>query len=149
MENFYNLLNIVESSSNNDIIIAYKNKISKYNNINNFSEKQISEIKLLKTGFYILSNPNLRKKYNNMINYIDEPSAENHKDDMTMDQLFNVDNSWMSSSPSKNDPNKDKLDSNVIGDRIFSLSHINKRPGYSPNSEIELRKQSQGRIEKN
>ena len=38
--------------------------------------------------------------------------------------------------------------SNTLGDRIFSLSDLNKRPGYSTDFEIELRKKQQGRVDK-
>ncbi len=36
----------------------------------------------------------------------------------------------------------------MIGDRVFSLSEFNKRPGFSSDFETELRKPQQGRIDK-
>ena len=44
--------------------------------------------------------------------------------------------------------NKEKNELNNIGDRIFSLSSLNKKPGYSTNDEINLRRPLQGRVEK-
>ena len=38
--------------------------------------------------------------------------------------------------------------SGTLGDRIFSLSSLNKMPGYSHDYEIELRKPLQGREDK-
>jgi len=43
---------------------------------------------------------------------------------------------------------RNKFENNSIGDRVFSMSHFNKRPGYSSDFEIELRKPLQGREDK-
>jgi hypothetical protein len=43
----------------------------------------------------------------------------------------------------------DKIEGNVISNRIFSLSHMNSRPGYSNDFDLEIRKPLQGRPEKN
>jgi hypothetical protein len=39
-------------------------------------------------------------------------------------------------------------ETNMLGDRVFSLSEFNKRPGFSSDFETELRKPHQGRIDK-
>ena len=56
-------------------------------------------------------------------------------------QEVNQDNSGRKGRNSRND-------SNMLGDRIFSLSEFNKRPGFSSDFETELRKPQQGRIDK-
>jgi DnaJ-class molecular chaperone len=43
---------------------------------------------------------------------------------------------------------KNKLNANIIGDRIFSLSHLNKTPVLN-DFHLKLRKPENGRIEKN
>ncbi len=178
IENFYNLFEVMPSASTNEILLSYENKITKYNNIKKLSKQQIYEIKMLKTGLYVLTNSNLRNKYNTIIKSIsnnttktqtketkkskqqnmdkpsktnNEPSAVNQTSDLTLDELFNVDNSWMNKieTPDNNINNrKSKLETNTLGDRIFSMSTYNKRPGFSSDREIELRKPQQGREDK-
>jgi len=121
------------------------------------NEQQIHEIKLLKKGLYILFNPVLKQKYNlyiNKLNTNSEPNADNHVDNVDMDSLFNVDNAWMKNSNNQTNNTdqingrKNKLEHNNIGDRVFSMSTYNKRPGFSSDFECELRKPAQGRIDK-
>ena len=156
--NFYELFEINPTSKSNEILNAYKNKINKFRNVHIIEYKQISEIKLLKQGLYILLNKKLRLKYNKTIGLsnkstkIDnEPMAMNNDIDDSLDSVFNIDNSWMHKHMDKdNDKNKkNNNEPNIIGDRIFSLSNLNKKPGYSTNDEIDLRKPLQGRIDKN
>ncbi len=175
IENFYNLFEVMSSASTNEILLSYENKITKYNNIKKLSKQQIHEIKMLKTGLYILTNSKLRDKYNSIIKSIsnnttqinqiketkklkhkqtksnNEPSAVNQTSDLTLDELFNVDNSWMNKIETQDNNinnRKSKLETNTLGDRIFSMSTYNKRPGFSSDCEIELRKPQQGREDK-
>ena len=133
---------------------AYKNKINKFKNIYIFDQNQINEIKLIKTALYILLNKELRSKYDITIGLSkkvsNEPLAMNNDMDDSFDSVFNVDNSWMNKHLDKNnDKNKkNNNETNIIGDRIFSLSNLNKKPGYSTNDEINLRKPLQGRVDK-
>jgi hypothetical protein len=150
--NFYNLLEIHPTSKSIYILEAYKNKINKFRNIVILDHNHISEIKQLKKGLYILLNKDLRSKYNNKIGLkksLNEPLPMNHEIDNTLDSVFNIDNSWMTTHSKKNNDKKDNNEINVISDRIFSLSNFNKKPGYSTNDEIDLRKPMQGRVEKN
>jgi DnaJ-class molecular chaperone len=157
--NFYKLLDIIKSASTREILEAYKNKIIKFNNLSKLSNDQISEIKMLKIALYVLVTQDLRIKYNNFIESenklsdkknINEPSAMNQNDETSLDSLFNVDNTWMTSEKKINDNSlkRNKFENNSIGDRIFSMSQFNKRPGYSTDFEIELRKPLQGREDK-
>jgi hypothetical protein len=133
-----------------DMLIAYKNKINKFKNINNFNNVQINEIKLLKKGLYILSNKELRLKYNKELNFKNEPLPMNDVIDDSFDSVFNIDNSWMNKQKfiKENDYEKKNNETNILSDRIFSLSNFNKKPGYSTNDEINLRKPLQGRVDK-
>jgi DnaJ-class molecular chaperone len=146
--NFYELLGVNPNSKSNEIIDAYKNKINKFTNINNFNNQQIHEIKLLKKGLYILINRKLRKKYNSCIGFNKEPIAMNDIIDDSFDAVFNVDNSWMNKHKNINNDKKNNAESDVISNRIFGLSSLNKKPGYSTNDEIYLRKPLQGRVDK-
>ena len=67
MYNFYEYFCIEHDANIKTIILAYRNKISKYFIYNDLSDRQIYEIKMLKTGLYILTNKKLRKKYNKLI----------------------------------------------------------------------------------
>lgn len=155
--NFYKLLDITNLASSNEIKLAYKNKIRKFNNISKLSNDQIGDIKMLKIALYVLLNSELRQKYDNYIKSakqdtvsLSEPQAINQNEDETLDSLFNVDNTWMNSEQktSDNSLRRNRFENNSIGDRVFSMSHINKRPGYSSDFEIELRKPLQGREDK-
>jgi hypothetical protein len=197
MNNFYELFDILPNASIKEIIMAYENKITKYNNIKKLSKQQIYDIKMLKIGLYILIN--VREKYNKIFYKFEpsainstnnepsainstnnepsainstnnepsainstnnEPSAINSTNNETLDSLFNIDNSWMKNhkfdsnsnfdSNTNNDftqLNKKKFETN-ISDRVFSLSTLNKRPGFSFDFEAEIRKPLQGREDK-
>jgi hypothetical protein len=155
MEDYYNLFSINPSASIKEVLNSYENKINKYNSIKNLSNEDIRNIKLLKSGLYILTNKELRQTYDNILlsdkSNFNEPMALNSIDDTTLDSLFNVDNSWMDSNHKEKDKTKintKKVENNTLSDRVFSLSNLNKRPGYSTDSEIGLRKPEQTRNDK-
>jgi hypothetical protein len=129
--------------------------------LKNLSKSEINEIKLLKSGLYILTNDELRNKYDIVMGFkqrndpksiqifVPEPENFNHED--TLDSLFNVDNSWMKNHEINMDNGSRRLKNNnhnVINNRVFSLSDLNKRPGFSSQFESELRKPQQGREDK-
>lgn len=145
--NYYELFGINQLSNHNEIINAYKNKMNKFKNLNRFETNQIIEIKIMKRGLYILLNKNLRDNYNKLIITNTDPLPMNEDTNDSFDSVFNIDNSWMNTQKLKSDNDK-KNDNNMIGDRIFSLSSLQKKPGYSTNDEIFLRKPEQGRIDK-
>lgn len=150
MENtYYNLLEIKITSNSKEIIIAYKNKINKFKNLNNFNHNQISEIKTLKKALYILLNKKLRLKYDlniKLLNNDNNPLPMNFDNDISFDTIFDIDNSWMNNYNYLDNDNKDKQDNTFFNDRIFSLSNLNKKPGFSTNDEINLRNSLQGRV---
>jgi hypothetical protein len=160
--NYYELFEIPFSASPKQILLAYENKITKFNNLQILSQEQINEIKLLKVGLFILINNELRYNYNKIVGFIktnkqlsnktidNDPVADNQCIPDTLDSLFNMDNSWMKSTEQKpgTSSKKGKNESNMLGDRIFSLSEFNRRPGFSSDFETELRKPQQGRIDK-
>lgn len=149
MNNFYDYFEIMKTASMKEVILAYENKITKYNNLVSFTQEQINEIKLLKKGLYILTNKKLREKYDKKIENLNitsnEPSAGNENEFQSFDNLFNVDNSWMKNVELNNTKN---IDPNKLESRIFSLSSMNKK-SFSPDSELLLRKKKQGREENN
>lgn len=142
MDNYYQLLNINNNASFENINLAYENAISKYNNLTFLLPQQISEIKKLKTALYILTNPELKNKYDNKLSNIKPYNIDNEDD---FDSVFKIDNSWMKDKQNITT----KIEGNVISDRIFSLSHMNSRPGYSNDIDLEIRKPQQGRPERN
>ncbi len=151
--NFYELFEILPSASTKEIILAYENKITKYNNLRKLTKNQINEIKMYKTGLFILLRQDLRNKYNQVkgiCKKTSEPVAGNYEENSTLDSLFNVDNSWMKNNTNNDIKGKGKQDNNInmIGDRVFSMAVMNKRPGYSSDFEAEIRKPQQGRPDK-
>ena len=155
-DNYYIIFDIIKSSSTKQIISAYENKIIKFNNIKQLSQNQINEIKSLKKGLYILTNPQLRIIYDKILNPNTDlnigPIADNFKQSDTfdtLDSLFNIDNSWMDKEIKEEYiGKKNKNETNIVNDRIFNFSEFNKRPNFSSDLEAELRKPQQGRIEK-
>ncbi len=154
--NYYDLFEIHSHASSKQILLAYENKITKFNNLHSLTREQINEIKLLKVGLFVLLNSELRNTYDKIIGIkkgqkeTSEPVAGNSNIPDSLDSLFNVDNSWMKTTEKKSDSSgrKGRNESNMLGDRIFSLSEFNKRPGFSSDFETELRKPQQGRIDK-
>jgi DnaJ-class molecular chaperone len=161
--NFYELLEVMKSASTREILGAYENKITKFNNLSRLSDDQINEIKMLKVALHVLITPELRTKYNRFVESknkkqskssnktdLSEPQAVNQEMESSLDALFNVDNTWMQSDSRLNESSsrKNKFENNTIGDRVFSMSQFNKRPGYSSDFECELRKPLQGREDK-
>jgi DnaJ-class molecular chaperone len=160
MNNFYDYFEVMENASTKEIILAYENKITKYNNLVSLTETQINEIKLLKKGLYILTNKKLREKYdlklittNIQVADIQEdvttfiPVADNHEEVASFDTVFNVDNSWMKSIESNESNSRKNSEPNTLGNRIFSLSDLNKK-AFSTDTDIFLRKQQCGREDK-
>ena len=143
--NFYDLFEIQSNSKPIDIINAYKRKINKIKNIHILDNNQILEIKILKSGLHILLDKKLRLLYNKSLE--SEPLPMNHEMNDSFESVFNIDNSWMNNNKIDNNKKNDH-ETNMIGDRIFSLTNFNRKPGYSTNDEIDLRKPLQGRVEK-
>lgn len=67
MKNYYKILEINSNSTKQDILNAYKFKISRFNNLPFLTQQMISDIKDYKTAYYILLDQEKRKKYNNLI----------------------------------------------------------------------------------
>jgi DnaJ-class molecular chaperone len=144
MENFYKIFNISTMCSLTEIMAAYQQNISKYNNLPFISDENAKKIKELKKGLYILTNPNLKKIYDDKLNNLEVNEikcANSIDDESNFDSLFN------SKTLLGNNTNGSKLDNNLLGNRIFSLSHMNKTPELNE-FNLELRKPLTGRPEK-
>lgn len=139
MINYYDFLNVSPLDDTSKIIKAYKNKMSKYYN-KDLSEDEINKIKLLKKAYYVLTNINLRNKYNFLLykhnnpkehkpRQVDTVIPENEQDDNNdFNSVFNVDNKWMESNEFLNNkPDDNKIDNSLINGRIFDLSKIYNR----------------------
>lgn len=148
MDNYYQILNIDKDASLQEIVSSYKKQISSFNNLPFLNESQVLKVKQLKKALYILSNPPLREKYNKAISN-DSFMASNDVNHDSFDSVFNVDNSWMNKyQTNDNTSKKDKFNNNVIGDRVFSMNYMNKRPGYGFDMDNTLRLPQQGREDK-
>jgi len=152
MENYYNLLEILSSSSSKEIKMAYENKITKFYNIKELNSQQISNIKSLKTALYILTNNKLRKQYDISMGFIkknnNEPVAGNIDSELNLDSLFKIDNSWMTSNNNTISNSKKQKNEINFNNRLIDISDFNKRPGFSSEFESNLRKPLQGREDK-
>ena len=98
---YYQILELKYDATEKEINESYKNKIKKYFNLPFLNENQKVEIKELKKAKFILSNNDLRKKYYSIIfQEIEENNKLKEKD------ILNK---------------KEKLDSQLMGNRIFSM----------------------------
>jgi DnaJ-class molecular chaperone len=176
--NYYELFEIINTSSTKQIIKAYQNKIMNYNN-ENLSQIEINEIKILKMGLYILITTDLRIIYDHLLNDQLKCNQENNEkisispakledaqgvssfkteytEGNSLDALFNIDNTWkdkITINTSNNDEKesgykKTQNKTDIITNRIFSMAEFNKKPDFPSDFETELRKPLQGRVEK-
>ena len=123
MYNFYEYFNISSDATTEKILKAYKNKIRSFNKYPKLSERQKYEIKMSKIGLFILTNSQLRKNYNRLINVnplIDDNIIIN-KSETNMDSLFDIDNSWKENIKINIDSKKNKIESQILSDRVFSI----------------------------
>lgn len=106
---YYKILDIKYSSTNDEIKNAYKNKIDKYLHLPFLNDTQKHEIKELKKAKHILLDSQLRKKYDDII-------FNNEKEKIKMQEQ------------EKKFTKKDKVDSSLVGDRVFSMIGIINAP---------------------
>ena len=109
---YYKILEVNYDAENNEIKEAYSNKIKKYSNLPFLNENQKSEIKELKKAYYVLSNDNLRKVYDNII--IQEIETQNKFKENNNEKPTIL--------------KKEKLDSTIMSDRVFSMIGVLNAP---------------------
>ena len=140
MDNYYTCLEIQSNSSEEDIIKSYNAKITKFNNMQSLNAYQINQIKELKKALYVLTNPRLKELYD--IKLSNDIKCMNSFDDVdTLDSQFTTKFENIKSDE------KDKMNSCSLGDRIFSLSHMNKKPELNE-FNLDLRKPQSTRDDK-
>ena len=105
---YYKILDLKYDTSEKEIYDSYNNKIKKYVNLPFLNETQKNEVKELKKAKFILSNSELRRQYDNIILQEAEESKK-----LTDKDTLNK---------------KEKLDSQLMGNRIFSMIGIISPP---------------------
>lgn len=101
---YYKILELKYDTTEKDIYESYNNKIKKYLNLPFLNETQKAEVKELKKAKFVLSNTELRRKYNSIIfQEADEVKKGTEKDTLNK---------------------KEKLDSQLMGNRIFNMIGI-------------------------
>jgi DnaJ-class molecular chaperone len=109
---YYKILNVNYDAEIEEVIEAYSNKIKKYSKLPFLNENQKTEVKELKKAYYILSNNDLRKVYDNII--IQEIETHNKFKDNNNEKPSIL--------------KKEKLDSTIMSDRVFSMIGILNPP---------------------
>ena len=105
---YYQILELKYNATEKEINESYNNKIKKYFNLPFLNENQKVEIKELKKAKFILSNTDLREKYDSIIfQEIEENNKLKEKDTLNK---------------------KEKLDSEMMGNRVFSMIGIMTPP---------------------
>jgi len=102
---YYKILDLEYDASIESIYDSYNTKIAKYRNLPFLNNAQKVEIKELKKAKYVLSNTELRKIYDTTIN---NKNSEIKK----MKE-------W-----EKNYSKKEKINSQLVSDRVFSMAGI-------------------------
>ena len=102
---YYKILDLDSKATIEDIYEAYSNKIKKYRNLPFFNNTQKVEVKELKKAKFVLTNDELRKILDSSIN-------NKNKEETKMKE-------W-----EKNYAKKEKVNSSLVGDRIFSMAGI-------------------------
>jgi DnaJ-class molecular chaperone len=101
---YYQILELKYDATEKEIYESYNNKIKKYLNLPFLNETQKVEVKELKKAKFILSNSDLRKQYDSIIfQEIEEKKKLKEKDTLNK---------------------KEKLDSQLMGNRVFSMIGI-------------------------
>jgi DnaJ-class molecular chaperone len=109
---YYKILDVNYDAGDDEVNEAYSNKIKKYLNLPFINENQKSEIKELKKAYYVLSNDNLRKVYDNII--IQEIETQNKFKENNNEKPTIL--------------KKEKLDSTIMSDRVFSMIGVLNAP---------------------
>ena len=92
MKNYYNILNIDNNATEEQIYDAYREKISQFNHLPFHTPKMIEEIKLLKEALYVLGDDIKRNKYNNKMEKLEQYNSEGRTIDNTKicNRLFSI-----------------------------------------------------------
>ncbi len=71
---FYSIIGCKVKSSKEEVLQKYKEKIKKYEELLEYDQKTKNDIKLLKTAKYVLTDDDLREKYDSMLenNYLED-----------------------------------------------------------------------------
>ena len=67
MKNYYTILGIAENATEDEIYMAYKNKIIQFNGLPFHTNQMIQTIKLLKECIYVLGHTIKRQKYDDKL----------------------------------------------------------------------------------
>lgn len=101
---YYKILELKYDTTETEIYESYNNRIKKYLNLPFLNETQKNEVKELKKAKFVLSNTKLRKQYDNIIfQEVEESKKLTDKDTLNK---------------------KEKLDSQLMGNRIFNMIGI-------------------------
>jgi len=101
---YYKILELKYDTTETEIYESYNNRIKKYLNLPFLNETQKNEVKELKKAKFVLSNTKLRKQYDNIIfQEVEESKKMTDKDTLNK---------------------KEKLDSQLMGNRIFNMIGI-------------------------
>jgi hypothetical protein len=154
--NYYKLIGIDmnnDNINNIELIINLCNKkLSSYKYLPFLNSNQQLEFKELQKAKYIFMNEDLKNKYDNIIfkkhikhnintNTNTNTNTFEAYQDSNLDNLFslNVNNSNSTNNntnlDNSNSKKKEKINNNLVGDRIFSMVGIINNP--QPNTEID------------
>jgi DnaJ-class molecular chaperone len=103
---YYKILELKKDASNKEIYESYTAKIEKYRNLPYLNTTQKTEVKELKKAKFILTNDDLRKQYDEVIRIKNEETNKMKE--------------W-----EKTYAKKEKVNSQLIVDRIFGLATLN------------------------
>ena len=106
---YYKILDLDYNASIQNIYDAYNSKIEKYRNLPFLNVTQKAEVKELKKAKYILANEDFRKVYDSSINKKNQETTKMKEWEKTYSK-------------------KEKVNSQLVSDRIFSMAGITNVP---------------------
>jgi len=113
---YYKILDLEYNATIKEVYEAYSKKIKKYRNLTFFNNTQKNEVKELKKAKFILTNEELRKVLDESI----------HKKSLEESKM----KGW-----EKNYAKKEKVNSQLVGDRVFSMAGIINVPQKNLNMD--------------
>lgn len=113
---YYKILDLEYNATIEQVYEAYSNKIQKYRNLAFFNNTQKTEVKELKKAKYVLTNEELRK-------ILDQSIYKKSLGESKMKE-------W-----EKNYAKKEKVNSQLVGDRVFSMAGIINVPQKNLNMD--------------
>ena len=128
MEDYYKILGLANNARSTDIINNYNLKLLEYKCLPFLTDKDKQNIKNIKKAFFILSNDEYKKTYDNSLKIQNKPTINAISNDFDSYSAWDNNSTLLQNNNTfekQNLPNENKkqlFNHSYISDRIFSLN---------------------------